>query len=109
MISWGITQTNVFNCLRQACGDREFDVHSRWLTVYQMSSAGSKVAPGTMHEPLAWHQTAAWKGTGWKRSLPLGGSLREKQKTREEEDGEEEEEEEEEEKEEEEEETKTEP
>ena len=58
MISWGITQTNVFNCLRQACGNgevapREFDVHSRWLTVYQMSSAGSKVAPGTMYEPLA--------------------------------------------------------
>jgi hypothetical protein len=32
---------------------REFDVHSRWLTVYQMSTAHSKVAPGTMYEPLA--------------------------------------------------------
>ena len=58
MISWGITQTNVFNCLRQACGNgevapREFDVHSRWLTVYQMSTAPSKVAPGTMYGLLA--------------------------------------------------------
>ena len=44
--------------LRQAAGhrevaSREVDVHSRWLTVYQMSSAPSKVAPGTIYEPLA--------------------------------------------------------
>ena len=69
---------------------REFDVHSRWLTVCQMSTASSKVAPGTMYEPLAWQQTAAWKGTGWKRRevtqgrlmCMLSGSLREKHKRR---------------------------
>ena len=37
------------------------------LIVYQMSPAPSKVVPGTMYEPLAWQQTAAWKETGWKR------------------------------------------
>ena len=37
------------------------------LTLYQISTAPNKVAPGTMYEPLAWQQTAAWKGTGWKR------------------------------------------
>ena len=57
-----------------------------------------------MYEPLAWQQTAAWKGTGWKRRevapgrlmCTLGGSLREKQKIREKEEEEKEEEEEEE-------------
>ena len=32
---------------------RELDVHSRWLTLYQISTAPSKVAPGTMYEPVA--------------------------------------------------------
>ena len=36
------------------------------LIVYQISTAPSKVAPGTMYEPLAWQQTAAWKETRWK-------------------------------------------
>ena len=43
-----------------------------------------------MYEPLAWQQTAAWKGTGWKRRevaqgrlmCMLSGSLREKHKRR---------------------------
>ena len=34
---------------------------------YTKWAAPSKGAPGTMYEPLAWQQTAAWKGTGWKR------------------------------------------
>ena len=69
------------------------------LIVYTISTAPSKVAPGTMYEPLAWQQTAAWKETGWKRTEMLqgklmytrGGSLREKQKRRESEEEEEEE------------------
>ena len=37
------------------------------LIVYQISTAPRRIAPGTMYEPLAWQQTAAWKETGWKR------------------------------------------
>ena len=37
------------------------------LIVYQISTAPSKVAPGTMYESLACQQTAARKETGWKR------------------------------------------
>ena len=37
------------------------------LTGYQIRTDPSKVAPGAMYEPSAWQQTAAWKGTRWKR------------------------------------------
>ena len=79
-------------CVGSAC-------HNNLLTVYQISTAPGRVAPGTMYEPSAWQQTAAWKGTGGSgERLPKGrlmstrcGSRREKQKRREGEGGEEEE------------------
>ena len=35
--------------------------------IYEISTAPSKVAPAIVYEPLAWQQTAAGKGTEWKR------------------------------------------
>ena len=37
------------------------------LTGYHFRTDHSKVARGTMYEPLAWKQTAAWRGQGGSR------------------------------------------
>ena len=62
-----------------------------------------------MHEPLAWQQTAAWKGTGWKMREVAPRDVDVHARWTPEREAEEQEEEEEEEEEEGEEETKTEP
>ena len=76
---------------------REFDVHSEWLTVYQLSTAPCKVALCVS----LWLDSRSLNergqgGSGQRLSQgrlmrTLGGSLREKKKIREEEEEEEEE------------------
>ena len=69
-------------CVASAC-------RSILLTVYQISTDPSKVAPGTMYKPPIWQQATAWKGTEgrsgerlpqWRLMRTLRGSPTEKHK-----------------------------